>query len=87
MRRLRRAEGLIVVHEHNLMHPLTRKVVHDCELDRDAVLLTMAQSRALLESAGCAAGTTRSILTLPPMGGLFACLPFGSQYRTIGHVR
>src|SRR5579872_2307747 len=94
MRRVTRAGGLIVVYEHNPMHPLTRKVVRDCDFDKDAVLLTMAQSRALLESAGCAEVATRSILTLPPMGGfierldgLFTRLPFGSQYRAIGHVR
>ena len=93
MRRVTRAGGLIVVYEHNPMHPLTRKVVHDCEFDRDAVLLTMAQSRALLEGACCADVTTRSILTLPPMGGfvgrldtLFARLPFGSQYRAVGRL-
>jgi ubiquinone/menaquinone biosynthesis C-methylase UbiE len=93
MRRVTRAGGLIVVYEHNPKHPLTRKVVHDCEFDRDAVLLTMAQTRMLLESAGCSAVTTRSILTLPPMAGLierldrlFANLPFGSQYRAVGHV-
>jgi ubiquinone/menaquinone biosynthesis C-methylase UbiE len=93
MRRVTRAGGLIVVYEHNPKHPLTRKVVHDCEFDRDAVLLTMAQSRALLERAGCTEVTARSILTLPPIGsfierldGLFARLPFGSQYRAVGHV-
>jgi hypothetical protein len=53
----------------------------------------MAQSRALLESAGCSGVTTSSILTLPPMGGLvekldrlLARLPFGSQYRAVGRV-
>ena len=93
MRRVTRAGGLIVVYEHNPRHPLTRKVVHDCEFDRDAVLLTMAQSRALLEVAGCEEVTTRSILTLPPMGGfvekmdaLLGRLPFGSQYRALGRV-
>ncbi|WP_298259289.1 class I SAM-dependent methyltransferase [Bradyrhizobium sp.] len=93
MCRVTRAGGLIVVYEHNPAHPLTRKVVHDCAFDRDAVLLTMAQSRALLEGAGCADVTTRSILTLPPMAGLaerldglFARLPFGSQYRALGRV-
>jgi ubiquinone/menaquinone biosynthesis C-methylase UbiE len=94
MRRVTRAGGLIVVYEHNPKHPLTRKVVHDCEFDRDAVLLTMAQSRALLEGTGCAEVMAGSILTLPPIGGfierldgLFAKLPFGSQYRVIGRVR
>jgi ubiquinone/menaquinone biosynthesis C-methylase UbiE len=93
MRRVTRAGGLIVVYEHNPRHPLTRKVVRDCEFDKDAVLLTMAQSRRLLESAGCSDVTTRSILTLPPFGGLaesldrlFARLPFGSQYRAVGRT-
>ena len=91
--RVTRAGGLIVVYEHNPKHPLTLKVVRDCAFDRDAVLLTMAQSRALLESAGCSNVTTSSILTLPPMGGfverldsLLARLPFGSQYRAVGRV-
>jgi ubiquinone/menaquinone biosynthesis C-methylase UbiE len=93
MHRVTRPGGLIVVYEHNPRHPLTRKVVSDCEFDRDAVLLTMAQTRDLLTKAGCSDVTTNSILTLPPVGGfiekldrLFASLPFGSQYRAIGHV-
>ena len=93
MRRVTRPGGFIVVYEHNPRHPLTRKVVHDCEFDRDAVLLTMGQTRELLANAGCSDVTTESILTLPPMGGLiekldglFAKLPFGSQYRAIGRV-
>lgn len=92
MRRVTRARGLIVVYEHNPKHPLTRKVVRDCDFDRDAVLLTMAQTRELLTRAGCSDVATNSILTLPPMGGfekldpLFAKLPFGSQYRAVGSV-
>jgi ubiquinone/menaquinone biosynthesis C-methylase UbiE len=93
MRRVTRPGGLIVVYEHNPGHPLTRKVVHDCEFDRDAVLLSMAETRALLTAAGCSEVTTNSILTLPPAGRfierldrLFASLPFGSQYRAVGHV-
>jgi ubiquinone/menaquinone biosynthesis C-methylase UbiE len=93
MHRVTRSGGLIVVYEHNPKNPLTRKVVRDCEFDRDAVLLSMSQTRALLDGAGCTAVTTNSILTLPPIGGmfekidtLFARLPFGSQYRATGHV-
>ena len=66
----------------------------DCEFDRDAVLLTMAQTRELLSSAGCTNVATRSILTLPPIAGfverldgLFGKLPFGSQYRATGFVK
>jgi ubiquinone/menaquinone biosynthesis C-methylase UbiE len=93
MRRVTRTGGLIVVYEHNPKNPLTRKVVRDCEFDRDAVLLTMAQARQLLTAAGCLDVATRSILTLPPIGGfvetldgLFAKLPLGSQYRAVGLV-
>src|ERR1700744_4814902 len=93
MRRVTRSGGLVVVYEHNPSNPLTRKVVRDCDFDRDAVLLTMAQTRALLAGAGCTAVETSSILTLPPIGGfiekldrLFAGLPFGSQYRAVGRV-
>jgi hypothetical protein len=53
----------------------------------------MAQTRTLLQGAGCSSVTTNSIVTLPPVAGfvekldgLFARLPFGSQYRAIGHV-
>jgi len=93
MRRVTRAGGLVVIYEHNPKNPLTRKVVHDCEFDRDAVLLTMTQTRQLLSAAGCSDVKASSILTLPPMGGfiekldgLFAKLPFGSQYRAEGRV-
>jgi ubiquinone/menaquinone biosynthesis C-methylase UbiE len=94
MRRVTRAGGLVVVYEHNPKNPLTRKVVRDCEFDRDAVLLTMAQTRRLLMTAGCSDVTASSILTLPPIGafverldGLFAKLPLGSQYRATGLVK
>jgi ubiquinone/menaquinone biosynthesis C-methylase UbiE len=94
MRRVTRAGGLVVVYEHNPKNPLTRKVVRDCAFDRDAVLLTMAQTRQLLDGAGCTNVATRSILTLPPIGafverldGLFAKLPLGSQYRATGFVK
>jgi hypothetical protein len=47
-----------------------------------------------LTNAGCSDVATSSILTLPPIGGfvekldgLFAKLPFGSQYRATGLVK
>jgi ubiquinone/menaquinone biosynthesis C-methylase UbiE len=94
MRRVTRGGGMVVVYEHNPNNPLTCKVVRDCAFDRDAVLLTMTQMRQLLTAAGCANVATRSILTLPPIGGfigrlndLFAKLPLGSQYRATGCVK
>ena len=91
--RVTRAGGIVIIYEHNPNHPLTRKVVSDCTFDRDAVLLSAAHTRRLLENAGCSDVTTASILTLPPAGDfiaaidkLFAKLPFGSQYRAIGRI-
>jgi hypothetical protein len=53
----------------------------------------MTQTRQLLSAAGCTNVATRSILTLPPIGGfvkkldgLFSKLPLGSQYRAQGRV-
>jgi SAM-dependent methyltransferase len=91
--RVTHPDGLIIVYEHNPGHPLTRMVVRDCEFDRDAVLLSRSQMSELLRNAGCSNVTADSILTLPPWGRavgwldrLFAKLPFGTQYRAIGHV-
>jgi SAM-dependent methyltransferase len=93
MARVVRPGGWIVVYEHNPHHPLTRKVVRDCEFDRDAVLLTRSQMRRLFTDEGCREVEVRSILTLPPGGGLIsrldralAWLPMGTQYRVTSRI-
>jgi len=93
LHRVTRPGGLLIIYEHNPEHPLTRKVVRDCEFDRDAVLLNSATARELLKTAKCSEVSTVSIFTLPPWGGpiewmdrLFAKLPFGAQYRATGRV-
>jgi len=87
MLRVLRPGGLALVIEHNPFNPLTRKIVRDCPLDRDAVLLRPATLRELFRDAGAARVTSRSMLSVPPVNGAlmtldgwFGRLPFGAQY-------
>lgn len=87
MLRVLRPGGLALVIEHNPFNPLTRKIVRDCPLDRDAVLLRPATLRGLFRDAGALRVASRSILSVPPangplmtLDGWFGRLPFGAQY-------
>lgn len=79
--------GLALVYEHNPLNPLTRRVVDRCAFDKDAVLLWPRPTRALFSRNGFSAVRSRSILTIPPINGLFAAAdravgwqPFGAQF-------
>ena len=52
VRKKLRPGGRVVIFEHNPMNPLTRKAVHDCPFDDDAVLLWPWEPRRLLRSVG-----------------------------------
>ena len=87
MRRILRPGGLGIVFEHNPANPLTRRIVRDCPIDADAVLLPAAKTRALFAEAGFSAIRTRAILSIPPLAGpLYALdeslgrLGIGAQY-------
>ena len=91
LRRVLRLGGLVTVYEHSAWHPLTRRVVSNCEFDRDAVLIPMQRMRQLLGEAGFETVTCQSILSLPPGGTIarrmneaLSSLPFGTQYRATG---
>lgn len=91
VRRVLRPGGLFTVFEHNPLNPITMHVVRNCEIDKDAVLLTRSDSEALLRAAGFREIRTRFILTVPPAGSLlrtldrcFSSLPLGAQYYTLG---
>lgn len=81
--------GRLYVFEHNPWNPLTRKVVADCEFDRDAILLSMPRLRKALLQAKFRALQARFILFVPPTPHLnwlrfldrwlFWC-PLGAQY-------
>lgn len=63
--RLLKQGGCAVIFEHNPYNPLTRKVVSDCEFDKDAVLISRrATSRWLADSGLC-----------PTMQGYFVFFP------------
>jgi ubiquinone/menaquinone biosynthesis C-methylase UbiE len=93
IRRVLKPTGVVAVFEHNPLNPLTMRVVNRCEFDKDAVLLRRQESEALLREAGFAAVATRFILTIPAAGPalrrvdrVFARLPFGAQYYTVGRA-
>lgn len=47
-KRLRKA-GMLLVIEHNMKNPLTRKSVYSCPFDKDAVMLTRNEAARLLQ--------------------------------------
>lgn len=69
MKRVLKPGGLGVVFEHNPVNPLTWRIVSNCPIDADAVLLKQKEIRALFEDAGYDAIRTRSILSIPPIAG------------------
>jgi SAM-dependent methyltransferase len=52
MARVTRPGGLVAIFEHNPWNPLTRRTVHNCEFDEDAVLLSRPKTRRLLAGQG-----------------------------------
>lgn len=92
MFRVLRGGGIGLVFEHNPSNPLTMRVVNRCPFDRDAVLLKPAKTRSLLEGAGFANVSTRSIINIPSIGKLtrfidrsvLGHMPFGAQYVAVG---
>lgn len=79
--------GLGVIFEHNPYNPATQYIVRSCDIDKDAVLLRPYRLRRLFRDAGFQNMTTRTILSVPPIGPVltrldswFGALPFGAQY-------
>jgi ubiquinone/menaquinone biosynthesis C-methylase UbiE len=93
IRRVLRIDGLFVIFEHNPRNPLTMRVVNNCEFDRDAILLDRTTCESLMANSGFRDIQSRFILAIPAQGRLlrrvdrlFASLPIGAQYYTIGRV-
>jgi len=87
MARVTSRNGLVVIIEHNPIHPVTRLIVSRCEFDRDAMLLGFSESRTLLRSAGLERVQLKQILYVPwrtrfwkAIELLVSRLPFGTQY-------
>ncbi len=93
MRRVVRPGGIVVVIEHNPINPLTRRIVNNCPLDKNAVLLRSGQLKAMLSEAGLQNISVQFILFTPFDNALFrsfdralGSLPLGAQYMTVGSV-
>jgi len=85
--RVLRPGGLAIVFEHNPWNPLTRRAVHNCPFDADAVLLRSRTTKALLRGANFQNIEARFILAIPAatswlrkIDRLFSRLPLGAQY-------
>lgn len=83
--------GYLFIFEHNPLNPLTQLVVRRCEFDRDAVLLSLRISRALLRRARLAFCEHRFIFFFPFKRSFFTFLekglrglPLGAQYYVVG---
>jgi len=85
-----RPSGSIIVFEHNPYNPLVRRVVKNCPLDRNAVLLPMAESLALvcrrftLSAHGYTTFFPPLVSHLAFLEPWLAWLPLGGQYYVRG---
>ncbi len=90
--RVLRPGGMVCIFEHNPLNPVTRLVVSQTPVDRDAVLLSSGESKRLLRDAGCSPSHLEYFLYLPEslyrrIGGVEKIgtrLPFGGQYAAFG---
>lgn len=90
-RRVLKRGGIVVIVEHNPLNPLTRKIVDNCEFDKDAVLLNKNTSINLVSKAKFLEIKSHTIFNIPSwsrltrrLDRLIGRLPFGAQYFVIG---
>lgn len=86
-RRVLKPGGRIFVYEHNPNNPITAKIVRECPIDADAVLLKSDSLLSLLGKSGFSNEKCRFIIFFPFMGHFFRTmekmltwLPLGAQY-------
>lgn len=85
-----RGGGALVIIEHNMLNPLTRKSVGSCVFDEDAIMLEKAESVDLL--SGKFADVTSRYITFWPKqlsfmkwsDRLIGWVPLGAQYMVVG---
>ncbi len=85
--RLMAPGGELFIFEHNPKNPVTRRVVRDCPLDEDAILLPLDETVALAEHAGLRVKTARYALFFPAalkrlafLDRVLFRLPLGAQH-------
>lgn len=89
--RVLKPSGRAFIFEHNMLNPLTMKVVRDCPFDEDAILLPMSELKSLMKASGFSKVKTRYIVFFPkqlrmlrPLESAFGFIPFGAQHVTTG---
>ena len=90
MRRVLKPGGTAIIIEHNPLNPVTQYVVRNCELDKDADLLTSWRCRKELTRAGFRQCSTDYFMFFPFESTFFRnieaalrWLPMGAQYICI----
>jgi ubiquinone/menaquinone biosynthesis C-methylase UbiE len=91
LHRVLRADGALMIYEHNPHNPLTRRVVRDCPFDRDAHLVDASTMRSRLLNAGFRRVEVRYRVFFPHLlralrraEDWLGWLPLGAQYYAIG---
>lgn len=91
MARVTRADGLVMIFEHNPLNPATRLVVSRCPYDEDAVLLSARILKRLFRAAGLKKMRRRYVIFFPwesrfftAVEGKLGWLPLGAQYVVLG---
>ena len=92
-RRLKPGGKLIII-EHNLKNPLTRKIVMNSKVDENAIMLEPSECKNLLRDAGFRDISSKYIVFFPKqlaflrfMDKIFSRVPLGAQYMTYGIKR
>ena len=86
-----RPGGKLIIIEHNMKNPLTRKVVLNSDIDRDAIMLEASECRKLLKDADFDGVSGRYIVFFPKqlaslrfLDRFISWLPLGAQYMAFG---
>jgi len=92
IRRVLKPGGKFYLWEHNPHNPITRKVVAECEFDKDCVLLKPSYSKSLLKGAKFSKVANNYVIFMPrskafkpfvSMEKFLTAVPIGAQYVMI----
>ncbi len=93
MKRILKPYGIAIIFEHNPYNPITRYIVANNILDKDAVLLSSPKLKKMMRHAGFTDVKSRHILFTPFSNSIFRWLdhtlgfiPFGAQYYSFGRA-
>lgn len=87
-------KGILVLIEHNMLNPLTRRSVDNCPFDADAHMLSVKEASDLLASSGFHSQLKRYITFFLPRLSMFRVIdkyigwiPLGAQYMICAKSR